>query len=110
MSTAVGIQATSELNFSYSWAGSPKIGHFGVAGQSGPLLSASLAAAAGGFFRSPGGGSAGGSLGFGIGRVEAHPDRQFFFAQDVPGDKQEAIEAFAEQRLPLLANHGKLLF
>ena len=107
--TAVGIQATSALNFSYSCAGSPKTGTSEWLVIAGPLLGAAFAAAAGGFLGGPGGGGAGGSLGFGVGRMEAHPDRQLLFMQDVAGDQQKALQTFAEQGLPLRADHRELL-
>jgi hypothetical protein len=37
-------------------------------------------------------------------RVELHPDGDFFFVEDSLGYQQKAVEAFAEQWLPELAD------
>jgi hypothetical protein len=42
-------------------------------------------------------------------RVELHPDGQLFFAQNLAGHQQEALQAVAEQRLPKLADDLKLV-
>ena len=47
--------------------------------------------------------------GVGIRGIELHPDGEFFFAEDFGGNLEEALEAVAEQRLPELANEGKLI-
>src|ERR1035441_4300485 len=156
MSTVVGIHAVSWLNFSYSWAGSPKTGtsawltmdghcccplslrrraasvllaelsepdigalcneygcwhpcrvlaelfvfmggiaengNIGVADDGRPLLLSTFSATACGLF------SARACLNGR--RVELHPDGKLFFAKDLTGDHQIAIQTVTEQGSP----------
>ncbi len=62
--------------------------HVRAADEGGPLLLAGLAMALGGF------------TSLGSRRVELHPDGQFFFAKNLAGHEQKALQAVAEQWLP----------
>ena len=88
MSTAPGIHAVSGENFSYSCAGSPKTGTSAWLTSEGHCCWPVSPAALGGF------------AGSGSRRVELHPDGQLFFAKNLAGHEQEALQSVAEQRLP----------
>ena len=84
-------------------------GNIGVRGHSRPLLGSLLAAAACGFLGGAGGFGAGCGLALGVRGMKAHPDGQLFFAQDVSGDEQVAVEIAAKKGLPAGADEGELL-
>ena len=97
MSTALGIQAVSGENFSYSWSRIAEDRHFGVADDRGPLLLAALRRRAASAARACAAG------------IELHPDGQLFFVQNLAGHQQQALQAIAQQRLPKPANERKLI-
>ena len=76
-------------------------GHLRLTDDGGPLLRSLLAAAARGFFRPVAGLLRGG--------VELHPNAEFLLAEHFSGDREELVEAGAEQRTPEAANERQLL-
>ena len=44
-----------------------------------------------------------------LGGIELHPDGEFFFTKNFGSDLQEALQTVAEERLPELADEGKLV-
>jgi len=104
ISTAVGIQAVSALNFSYSWAGSPKTGTSAWLTTEGhcstPLCRLRAAAAIAAALALA---SASGSGGLTWPRWPLLPHA------DLAGQQQEAIHAVAQKRPPQFSNHRELI-